>query len=157
MESVGEAPRALKLALNVAGHSRGVSSVAFAHDCVHLALAAKDGAWSVVKTDVRYDLKVEAKEHARGAAPGKPFDLVALSPFATRLVGACASSVTIVDVAAAARGRGGTLSVVDTMPTMHAGVSALQFSGDGLRVLSGGADGKLRLWRVAEDEKAGTV
>jgi len=40
-----------------------VRAVSFAHDCVHIALASLDGEWSVVRTDVRFDLKQEAKEH----------------------------------------------------------------------------------------------
>ena len=152
----GGTPKALQLALNIAGHTRGVRAVSFAQDCVHLALASLDGEWSVVRTDVRYDLKQEAKEHARGRAPnGTPFEAVALSPFAHRLVGATATSIAIVDVDAAARG---AAAVLETIPSGHGGISSLCYSADGLRALSGGQDGRLRLWRVEDDTtKAGTL
>ena len=39
----GGTPKALQLALNIAGHTRGVRAVSFAQDCVHLALASLDG------------------------------------------------------------------------------------------------------------------
>lgn len=152
----GGRPRELQLALNIAGHTRGVRAVSFAHDCVHIALASLDGEWSVVRTDVRFDLKQEAKEHARGRAPnGTPFEAVALSPFARRLVGATATTITIVDVDAAARG---AASVLETIPSGHGGISSLCYAADGLRALSGGKDGRLRLWRLEDDAtKAGTL
>ena len=87
---------------------------------------------------------------ARGRAPNSPFERVALSPFARRLVGATANTLVIVDVR--------TLAVVDIVrETAHRGVTALAYASDGLRVLSAGEDGKLRLWRVAEDSQAGFV
>ena len=146
----GDKPIGLRLVLNVGGHTRGVTSVSFAQDCVHLALAALDGEWSVVGTDVRYDLKVAAREDARGKAPHAPFEMIALSPFAMRLVGATASaSISIIDVAS---GR-----ALETIEAGHGAVTALAYSFDGLRVLSGGGDGKLRLWRVGEDDQAGQL
>ena len=39
----GGTPKALQLALNIAGHTRGVRAVSFAQDCVHIALASLDG------------------------------------------------------------------------------------------------------------------
>ncbi len=121
-------------------------------------MAARDGEWSVVATDVRYDLKQEATEYARGRAPTQPFELIALSPFAKRLVGATATSISIVNVKAAARGAKGAAAVLETMSHGHGRVSALSYSSDGLRVLSGGADAKLRLWRVEDDgSKAGFI
>ena len=60
----GDQPSGLRQVLNVAGHTKGITSVAFAQDCVHLALASRDAEWSVVCTDVRYDLKVETNENA---------------------------------------------------------------------------------------------
>ena len=137
--------------LNVAGHTRGVTSIAFAQDCVHLAVASHDCEWSVVSTDVRYDLKVPAKEKARGGAPnGLPFERIALSPFARRLVGATATTMSIVDVE--------RRQVLETIQTGHNGISALCYSSDGLRALSAGQDGRLRLWRVEDDDaKAGKL
>ena len=86
-----------------------------------------------------------------GAAPGGvPFERIALSPFAKRLVGATASQLCIVNVALGA--------VLETVPTAHGGVTALCYSSDGLRALSGGEDGRLRVWRVEDDAaKAGTL
>lgn len=135
----------------MAGHTRSVTAVSFAHDCVHLALAARDGEWSVVRADARARAQADAKEAARGAAPGGvPFERVALSPFARRLVGATASQLCIVDVNSGA--------VLETVPTAHGGVTALCYSSDGLRALSGGEDGRLRVWRVEDDAaKAGTL
>jgi len=147
----GGRPTGLSLALSVAGHTRSVTAVSFAHDCVHLALAARDGEWSVVRADARARAGRHAKEAARGAAPGGvPFERVALSPFARRLVGATASQLCIVDVNSGA--------VLETVPTAHGGVTALCYSSDGLRALSGGEDGRLRVWRVEDDAaKAGTL
>ena len=147
----GGRPTGLSLALSVAGHTRSVTAVSFAHDCVHLALAARDGEWTVVRTDARARAQADAKEAARGAAPGgAPFDRIALSPFAKRLVGATANQLYVIDVATAA--------VLETVPTAHGGVTALCYSSDGLRALSGGEDGRLRVWRVEDDAaKAGTL
>ncbi|EOD42082.1 hypothetical protein EMIHUDRAFT_447579 [Emiliania huxleyi CCMP1516] len=134
----------------VGGHSRGVTAASFAQDCVHLAVAARDAEWSVVRTDLRH---AEPAEVGRGKAPhGTPFERVALSPFAKRLVGATATGTSIVDV-----GRGVTL---ETIPHGHgpSPPTALQYSNDALRVLSAGVDGKLRLWRVEDDDaKAGAL
>ena len=148
------APTGLVKAMNVSRHTARVTSVAFAQDCVHLAVCSKDGGWSVWRTDVRYDLKQDPKLHAHGAAPGAPFERVALSPFATRLVGAAGSKLSIVDVSAAAAGGA---ALLETLESGHGRVTTLAFSSDGLRALSGGDDGKLRLWRVEADGKAGTV
>jgi len=153
-------PTSLRQVLCVGGHTRGVSSVSFAKDCVHLGIASLDCEWSVVRTDVRYDLKVEAKEAARGVAPNRtPFSRIALSPFARRLVGATATSMSIVDVEKASRGLKNDLCVLQTIDAHgHGAIRALVYSSDGLRVLSGGDDGRLRLWRVEDDEgKAGTL
>lgn len=127
-------------------------------DCVHLAVASRDGEWSVVGTDVRHDLKVPVREHARGQAPsGKAFELIALSPFAKRLVGATGNTLSIIDVAAAAAGKGAKHVEIESMPCGHHGVTSLAYSADGLRVLSAGEDGRLRLWRVEDANKAGQV
>jgi WD40 repeat protein len=151
----GEEPVGLASVMCVSGHTQGVNDVSFASDCVHLALASNDGEWSVWKTDVRYDLRQDAKEHARGIAPTlTPFERVALSPFARRLIGASASQLAIIDVSAAALGGSALLEVLHTG---HAGIGALAFSGDGLCALSGGDDGKLRLWEVEDSDKAGTI
>ena len=114
-------------------------------------MVSRDGEWSVVRADAKARSKADAMEAARGAAPGGvPFERVALSPFAKRLVGATASRLCIVDVASAA--------VLETVPTGHGGVTALCYSSDGLRALSGGEDGRLRVWRVEDDvTKAGTL
>ena len=147
------APTGIRLETSVAGHARGIASVSFAQDCVHLALACKDGAWSLVATSAR---SVEPREVARGVAPGPPFERIALSPFAKRLIGATASTLTIIDTAAAARGQHGVIDTVTA--TGHGGITALAFSNDGLWALSGGQDGWLRLWQVEADEsKAGTL
>ena len=131
-----------------------MNAVSFAHDCVHVALGSADGEWSVVAARPRR----EPREHARGKAPGAPFERVALSPFATRLVGASAAEIAIIDVtAAAAGGKGSNFSLIDRVPTGHGRVTSLSFSFDGTSALSGGSDGRLRLWRVEEPSKAGTV
>lgn len=137
-------PTGLRQVFCVGGHSRGVTAASFAQDCVHLAVAARDAEWSVVRTDLRH---AEPAEVGRGKAPhGTPFERVALSPFAKRLVGATATGTSIVDV-----GRGVTL---ETIPHGHgpSPPTALQYSNDALRVLSAGVDGKLRLWRVEDDD-----
>jgi len=155
----GGAPSELRLAMSVAGHARGISAVSFAQDCVHLGLACKDGTWSVVVTSSPSGaLKSDPIEHARGTVPGAPFEAIALSPFAKRLVGGTASTLTIVDVAAAARGQSAR-AVIDTIQaTAHGGITGLSYSSDGLRALSAGEDGRLRLWVVETDEgKAGTL
>jgi WD40 repeat protein len=87
-----------------------------------------------------------------------PFEAITLSPFAKRLVGGTASTLTIVDVAAAARGQSAR-AVIDTIQaTAHGGITGLSYSSDGLRALSAGEDGRLRLWVVETDEgKAGTL
>ena len=43
--------------------------------------------------------------------------------------------------------------MLETVPTAHGGVTALCYSSDGLRALSGGEDGRLplRVWRVEDD------
>ena len=90
--------------------------------------------------------------------PSISFERVALSPFATRLVGAAAAEIAIIDVtAAAAGGRGSSFSLVERVPTGHGRVTSLCFSFDGTCALSGGEDGRLRLWRVEESSRAGTV
>ena len=147
-------PTGLRRVLCVGGHTRGITSLSFAKDCVHLGIASLDCEWSVVRTDVRYDLKVEAKEAARGVAPQRmPFSRIALSPFASRLVGATATGISIVDVAKAARGLKADAYVLQTIEAHgHGAIRALVYSTDGMRVLSGGEDGRLRLWRVEDDE-----
>ena len=135
----------------VGGHTRGVSCVSFGQDCIHLALASKDGEWSVWRTD-----KTEPLEHARGAAPNAPLECVALSPFATRLIGSDGSQLLVFDVAAAARGK--KACVLATIETAHRLVRTLSYSYDGLRALTSGDDCKLRLWRLEDDAaKAGTI
>ena len=139
----GESPVGLRLVLSVAGHIRGISAVAFSSlGCNHLALAAKDGAWTVVKTDVPAlaATKEEAKELGRGHVRPGFFERLALSPLARRLIGATATTMSIVDV--------GTAAVLETISTGHGVTSSLAMSADGLRVLTAGEDGKLRLWRV---------
>lgn len=141
----------LTQAMLVGGHTRGVSSVSFAQDCIHLALASKDGEWSVWRTD-----KKEPVEHARGAAASAPLECIALSPFATRLIGSAGSQLHVFDVAAATRGKKACL--LETIETAHRVVRTLSFSYDGLRALTGGDDCKLRLWRLEDDDaKAGTI
>jgi len=152
--STAAEPTGLRRVLCVGGHTRGVTSVSFAKDCVHLGIASLDCEWSVVRTDVRYDLKVEAKEAARGVAPHRtPFSRIALSPFAHRLVGATATGISIVDVAKAARSLKADAYVLQTIEAHgHGAIRALVYSTDGMRVLSGGEDGRLRLWRVEDDD-----
>lgn len=152
--SAAAEPTGLRRVLCVGGHTRGVTSVSFAKDCVHLGIASLDCEWSVVRTDVRYDLKVEAKEAARGVAPHRtPFSRIALSPFAHRLVGATATGISIVDVSKAARGLKADAYVLQTIEAHgHGAIRALVYSTDGMRVLSGGEDGRLRLWRVEDDD-----
>ena len=147
----GEAKEAtgLTLAMSVAGHARGVNAVSFAQDCVHLATACKDGEWSIVATNK----PPEPREYARGSAPhSEPFSLIALSPMAKRLVGATASTLTVLKID---KGKGTVVEVVPS--TGHVGTTALSFSGDGLRCLSAGEEGRLRLWKVEESPMAGMV
>lgn len=60
-------------------------------------------------------------------------------------------------VDAAARGVGAA-SLLETVPSGHGGIRSLCYAADGLRVLSGGQDGRLRLWRAEDDPtKAGTL
>ena len=68
-----------------------------------------------------------------------------------------ASTISLVDVEAARAGRGDG-SVLQTIETGHGRISALVYSSEGMRVLTGGHDCRLRLWRVEDDEsKAGTL
>ena len=84
---------------------------------------------------------------ASGAGPSK-----GPSTTSTRAEWTCctftsrATGTSIVDV-----GRGVTL---ETIPHGHgpSPPTALQYSNDALRVLSAGVDGKLRLWRVEDDD-----
>ena len=82
---------------------------------------------------------------------------MALSPFAKRLVGAAGGTLHIISVEHAARAAQPAAILIDSMPSAHGVVTALVYSCDGRRVLSAGEDGKLRLWRVAEDGEAGTI
>ena len=143
----------LSLAMNLAGHVRGVGAVDFARDDGErrLALAAKDGAWSIVATHKL--AAAEPKEVARGRAPGDvPFERVALSAHAKRLVGATHSTLSIIDVT---RSGGALLETVAAIG--HGRLTALSLSADGLRCLTAGEDGRLRLWKVAEEHEAGRV
>lgn len=135
--------------MGVGGHVRGVSDVSYAADGIHLAVACNGAEWSIVATNK----PPEPRELVRGVAPnGVPFQRIALSPCAKRLVGATATNLSIFKV----DGCGGRL--VDTVSaTGHAGVTALSFGFDGVRCLSAGEDGRLRLWKVEEDEMAGRV
>lgn len=156
--STGEAATGLSLATNLAGHARGVGAVGFAADTErHLCCAAKDATWSIVATN-----KIgggagggsEPRELARGSAPasGGAFELVALSPMAKRLVGATAQTLSIIHVT-----KGGG-QLLETVPaTGHVSLSALALSADGLRALTAGDDGRLRLWKVDEEEQAGRI
>ena len=99
---------------------------------------------------VAAEVNAAQREVAQGKAPNSAFTHIALSPFAKRLVGATANTLAIIDVHT-----GKPVDVVRS--TGHGGVSALSYASDGLRVLSAGEDGKLRLWRVAEDKDAGFV
>ena len=117
-----------------------------------LALAARDAQWSVVRTGARSDAKgADAREVHRGTAPGGiPFERIVMSPCAKRLVGATATSLAIIDVV-----REGT---IETISHGHGPISGLAYANDGLRILSAGEDGFLRLWRVEDDDtKAGAL
>ena len=92
--------------------------------------------------------------HARGKAPAAPFERIALSPFAKRLLGVSGTTMSIVDVEAA---RDGRASVLETIETGHGALSALVYSSDGLRALTGGRDGRLRLWRFGLGGGAATA
>lgn len=60
---------------------------------------------SALESPCTYDgSQVEPEEYARAKASSGPLECIALSPFATRLVGAAAGKIDIYDVAAAARG-----------------------------------------------------
>jgi len=110
----------------------------------------------VWRTDVRYDLQAQPEEHARGAVPAGHLECIALSPFATRLVGGAGSEIFLFNVAAAARGKKACL--LERIESGHGRVRTLSYSSDGMQALSGGEDGKLRLWRLEDQEqKSGTL
>lgn len=153
------APTGLVPAMTFSAHRRGTAAVAFADDCAHAAICSKDGGWSVWRYGetqsehaVRYAQGEEPKRRGKGEAPGGvPFERLSLSPFGKLLVGAAGPALYLVDVASGA--------TLDTIGTAHpgGGVAGLAFSSDGTRVASGGADGRVKLWRAADNEQAGTV
>jgi len=142
----GKTPQSLDYVTSVAGHTRGINAVSFAHAVPHLALASADGEWSVWDTRVRYDRGEEPTELAR--AKGMPFVAVALSPLGKRLVGGTPTELCIFDVR---RGQ-----ILEQIPTGHYGICAISFSLDGTRLLSGGReDRRLRLWRM--EDRSGAI
>ncbi|KAL3905741.1 MAG: hypothetical protein SGPRY_010810 [Prymnesium sp.] len=95
-------------------------------------------------------LQVSAEEVARGSCGKAPLETISLSPFATHLVGGCGASLLVFDVK--------TSRLLQSIETGHSRLKTLCYSSDGMRVLSGGEEGKLRLWQIETDPKlAGTL
>ena len=89
---------------------------------------------------------LEGQAQVPKAPGGVPFERVALTPRATRLVGATASTLSILQIA-----KGGGTLVETVSATGHAGLTALSLGAGGRRCLSAGSDGRLRLWRVDDE------
>ena len=137
------------------GQRRACTSVAFSDDCTQLAACSKDGSWSVWRIDVRYEYKEDPRLRGRGAAPdGVPFERVALSPRGSLLAASVGADIHLLAVdGVTTRAPPPSPSSPERTPA----ASAASLGSDGTRFASGGADGRVRLWKAADAADAGAL
>ena len=150
------APTGLETAMTCTGQRRACTSVAFSDDCTQLAACSKDGSWSVWRIDVRYEYKEDPRLRGRGAAPdGVPFERVALSPRGSLLAASVGADIHLLAVDGVHHASATALAVI--AGAHPGGVRCLAFGSDGTRFASGGADGRVRLWKAADAADAGAL
>ena len=146
----------LETAMTCTGQRRAGTSVAFSDDCTQLAACSKDGSWSVWRIDVRYEYKEDPRLRGRGAAPdGVPFERVALSPRGSLLAASVGADIHLLAVDGVHHASATALAVI--AGAHPGGVRCLAFGSDGTRFASGGADGRVRLWKAADATDAGAL
>ena len=146
----------LETAMTCTGQRRACTSVAFSDDCTQLAACSKDGSWSVWRIDVRYEYKEDPRLRGRGAAPdGVPFERVALSPRGSLLAASVGADIHLLAVDGVHHASATAITVI--AGAHPGGVRCLAFGSDGTRFASGGADGRVRLWKAADAADAGAL